>query len=157
MPNDNLTLSSVVLSAKFVPEAVPDANNNIFFEFDISITGNTSSALHPDYITLMTNDYGNNTNWIRGGEVLTSYSIPTKADNVSPINNGLDNSIGNIGSMTYSAKLLNDKLTGHSMYHFHFNVMTRIDFSYTSLLNKTTFNTFSLYAQLKGMDKPVTC
>lgn len=154
---DNSTRSTVAFSAEFVPLPNPSANNELFFEFYTNITGNLSSVLHPDYITFMMNDYGNNTNFIKGGEVQTSFSIPTKADNVSPINNGLDNSFGHIGSLSYSAKLLNVLSSGHSTYHFRFKGMTLITLSYSSLVNKTTGNTFNLYAQLKGLSKPVTC
>jgi len=108
-------------------------------------------------MTFTLNDYGNNTNFVQGGEVQESYSIPTPADNVSPINNGLNNSFGNIGSLSYSAKLLKVSAAGHSVYHFHFNGITDITLSYSSLANKTTVNTFHLYAQLKGLSKTVTC
>ena len=64
---------------------------------------------------------------------------------------------GNIGSLSYSAKLLRVPATGHSVYHFHFNGMTLIWLSYSSIANKTTLNTFHLYAQLKGLSKVVTC
>ena len=156
-PNDNATNSTLYFNAAFVPLPNPSANNELFFEFFTNITGNISSVLHPNYITFTLNDYGNNTNFVQSGEVQTVYSIPTPADNVSPINNGINTSFGHIGSLLYSAKLLNVLSTGHSVYHFHFNGMTLITLSYSSLTNKTTINTFHLYAQLKGLSKVVTC
>ncbi len=157
MPNDNATNSTLCFNAEFVPLPNPSANNELFFEFYTNITGNISSVMHPDYITFKLNDYGNNTNYVQTGEVQTSYSIPTPADNVSPVNNGINTSFGHIGSLSYSAKLLNIPATGHSVYHFHFNGMTLITLSYSSIANKTTLNTVHLYAQLKGLSKEVTC
>ena len=157
-PNDNATNSTLYFNAEFYPSYNPtDPNNELFFWFYTNITGNISSALHPDYITFTLNDYGNNTNYVQYGDIEYSFWIPTKADNVSPINNGLSTDFGNIGSLSYSAKLLRVPATGHSVYHFHFNGMTLISLSYSSIADKTTLNTFHLYAQLKGLSKVVTC
>ena len=157
VPNNNTTGSTLGFDAEFVPLPNPGANNVLLFDFYTNITGNISSALHPDYITYTLNDYGNNTNYVQYGDIEYSFWIPTKADNISPINNGLSTDFGNIGSLSYSAKLLRVPATGHSVYHFHFNGMTLISLSYSSIADKTTLNTFHLYAQLKGLSKVVTC
>ncbi len=155
--NNNATNSSLTFSATLWAGTVSLNGGEQQYEFFTNITGNISSALHPDYITFTLNDYGNNTNYVQFGELWTVYSIPTKADNISPINNRLDTGFGNNGSLSYSAKLLNIPAAGHSVYHFHFNGMTMITLSYSSIANKTTLNTFHLYAQLKGLSKVVTC
>ena len=155
--NNNATNSSLTFSATLWAGNVNINEREQEYQFYTNITGNISSALHPDYITFTLNDYGNNTNYVQSGDVLSSYSIPTPADNISLINNGVNTSFRNIGSLSYSAKLLRVTATGHSAYHFHFNGVTEIVLSYSSMANKTTINTFHLYAQLKGLSKVVTC
>ena len=155
--NNNATNSSLTFSATLWAGTVSLNGGEQQYWFYTNITGNISSALHPDYITFTLNDYGNNTNYVQYGDIAYSFWIPTKADNVSQVSNGLNTDFANIGSLSYSAKLLNIQAAGHSVYHFHFNGMTMITLSYSSIADKTTLNTFHLYAQLKGLSKVVTC
>ena len=87
--NNNATNSSLTFSATLWAGNVNINEREQEYQFYTNITGNISSVLHPDYITFTLKDYGNNTNFVQSGEVQTVYSIPTPADNVSPINNGI--------------------------------------------------------------------
>jgi hypothetical protein len=161
--NDNMTNSSLALSATLVTTGQAGANNQMFYQFYTNITGNISPVFRPDYIVLTVNDHGNNTDPVYSADPLTSFSRhPGSGSNVSPLtDNGsipfgyyYNNSFVGNGSLSFAAKLLNVSSAGNAVYRFYFRGMTEV---ILPMANRTTINTFHLYAMLKGLSKVVTC